>query len=178
LSGLKYAHENGCPWDYNTTFNACGELTLECLKYAVEHGCPIEIDNCIDEVKELMQYNEFIKKGKKILKYLKALRKVLEEETQRRLQEPISTIANRLKEKDRLRYGFLPLSNQQYIRMANLIYAERRVPTKVQGERASRRVIPHDVDTVFVEQGNRRRPSTPPPSYSPPPRYSSTYIKM
>ena len=36
LECLKYAHENGCPWDEDT----CSEATFKCLKYAHENGCP------------------------------------------------------------------------------------------------------------------------------------------
>jgi hypothetical protein len=40
LTRLKYAHENGCPWDESTCEAAarCGHL--ECLQYAHENGCP------------------------------------------------------------------------------------------------------------------------------------------
>ena len=37
---LKYAHEHGCPWDPETTKIAAMNGDIECLKYAHEHGCP------------------------------------------------------------------------------------------------------------------------------------------
>jgi hypothetical protein len=37
---LKYAHENGCPWDEKTCSLAAENGQLECLKYAHENGCP------------------------------------------------------------------------------------------------------------------------------------------
>ena len=40
LECLKYAHENGCPWDAFTCLYASKNGHLECLKYAHENGCP------------------------------------------------------------------------------------------------------------------------------------------
>jgi len=40
LDCLKYAHENGCPWDDFTTLYAGKNGHLDCLKYAHENGCP------------------------------------------------------------------------------------------------------------------------------------------
>ena len=40
LECLKYAHENGCPWDEVTCSEAAENGHLECLKYAHENGCP------------------------------------------------------------------------------------------------------------------------------------------
>ena len=40
LECLKYAHENGCPWDWIDLFYAAQSGHLECLKYAHENGCP------------------------------------------------------------------------------------------------------------------------------------------
>ena len=37
---LKYAHENGCPWNEWTFVDAAERGDLEMLKYAHEHGCP------------------------------------------------------------------------------------------------------------------------------------------
>ena len=37
---LKYAHENGCPWDERTSEHAAGRGHLDVLKYAQERGCP------------------------------------------------------------------------------------------------------------------------------------------
>ena len=37
---LKYAHENGCPWNEDTCKEAAREGYLDVLKYAREHGCP------------------------------------------------------------------------------------------------------------------------------------------
>jgi len=41
LECLKYCHENGCPWDYQTTTYAASNGKIDCLKYAVENGCQI-----------------------------------------------------------------------------------------------------------------------------------------
>jgi len=40
LDCLKYARENGCPWDENTCEKAAIYGRLDCLKYAHENGCP------------------------------------------------------------------------------------------------------------------------------------------
>ena len=37
---LKYAHENGCPWDELTCEWAASNGHLDVLKYAHENGCP------------------------------------------------------------------------------------------------------------------------------------------
>ncbi len=40
LDCLKYAHDNGCPWNIHTTLFAAKNNHLDCLKYAHENGCP------------------------------------------------------------------------------------------------------------------------------------------
>ena len=40
LHVLKYAHENGCPWNEETCASAAREGHLNVLKYAHEKGCP------------------------------------------------------------------------------------------------------------------------------------------
>jgi len=40
LERLKFAHENGCPWDEDTCEIAAENGHIECLKYAHENGCP------------------------------------------------------------------------------------------------------------------------------------------
>ena len=40
LEVLKYAHENGCPWDERTCYEAAGGGHLDVLKYLHEQGCP------------------------------------------------------------------------------------------------------------------------------------------
>lgn len=40
LNCLKYAHENGCPWDIETTKYAVMGGHLDCLIYAHKNGCP------------------------------------------------------------------------------------------------------------------------------------------
>ena len=37
---MKYARENGCPWDEDTCRAAIEKDNQECLKYARENGCP------------------------------------------------------------------------------------------------------------------------------------------
>ena len=43
---LKYAHENGCPWDKDTCEYAAKYGHLECLKYVHENGCPWDKYTC------------------------------------------------------------------------------------------------------------------------------------
>ena len=43
---LKYAHENGCPWNKGTCYHAAQEGHLDMLKYAHENGCPWHADTC------------------------------------------------------------------------------------------------------------------------------------
>jgi len=82
-----------------------------------------------------------------------------------------------LKFRDQKQHGHLGWDNAYYEMKADLILAERRVPTKQAEARARRRVDPaaHDTDIVFVDPGITRRSSRP-PSYElpiPPPRYRS-----
>jgi hypothetical protein len=37
---LKYAHENGCPWNEDICTYAAKSGHLDCLQYAHENGCP------------------------------------------------------------------------------------------------------------------------------------------
>ncbi|ATZ81193.1 hypothetical protein BMW23_1150 [Bodo saltans virus] len=37
---MKYAHENGCPWNSYTHIAAVKNERLECLKYIRENNCP------------------------------------------------------------------------------------------------------------------------------------------
>lgn len=37
---LKYAHENGYPWAYDTIPVALEKGHLECVEYARQNGCP------------------------------------------------------------------------------------------------------------------------------------------
>ena len=46
LEILKYAHENGCPWDENTCCRAAENGYLDCLKYVHENGCPWNEGTC------------------------------------------------------------------------------------------------------------------------------------
>ena len=40
LEVLKYLHENNCPWNSNSSAAASHNKQLECLKYLHENGCP------------------------------------------------------------------------------------------------------------------------------------------
>ena len=40
LECLRYAHENGCPWNESTCHSASEHGHLACLRYAHENGCP------------------------------------------------------------------------------------------------------------------------------------------
>src|SRR3990167_3573208 len=46
LQILKYAHENGCPWNEETCSYASENGHLECLKYAHENECPWDSRTC------------------------------------------------------------------------------------------------------------------------------------
>jgi hypothetical protein len=46
LSCLRYAREDGCPWDVNTCWAAAEGGHLECLRYAREDGCPWDWVTC------------------------------------------------------------------------------------------------------------------------------------
>ena len=46
LDCLKYAHENGCTWDEDTCSSAASNGHLDCLKYAHENGCTWDEDTC------------------------------------------------------------------------------------------------------------------------------------
>ena len=46
LEILKWARENGCPWDSNTCANAALNGHLEVLKWARENGCPWDSATC------------------------------------------------------------------------------------------------------------------------------------
>ena len=43
---LKWAHENGCPWDTDTCRYAAKFGHLHCLQWAHENGCPWDTDTC------------------------------------------------------------------------------------------------------------------------------------
>jgi len=40
---LKYAHENGCPWNADTCMRAATDGRLHVLKWAIDNGCPYEV---------------------------------------------------------------------------------------------------------------------------------------
>ena len=40
LPALKYLHENGCPWDYDTCVCTADNKHWDCLQYAVDNKCP------------------------------------------------------------------------------------------------------------------------------------------
>jgi uncharacterized protein YabN with tetrapyrrole methylase and pyrophosphatase domain len=44
LECLRYARENGCPWDETTSWCAVKNGHLECFRYAHENGCPNDND--------------------------------------------------------------------------------------------------------------------------------------
>ena len=46
LNCIKYAHENGCPWDEDTCSYASENGHLECIKYARENGCLWNEETC------------------------------------------------------------------------------------------------------------------------------------
>jgi hypothetical protein len=46
LECLKYAHENGCPWDEDICRIAARGGYLECLEYAHTHDCPWDKRTC------------------------------------------------------------------------------------------------------------------------------------
>jgi len=40
LNCLKFLHEQGCPWDFQTLKKARARGHMECYNYAKDHGCP------------------------------------------------------------------------------------------------------------------------------------------
>jgi hypothetical protein len=46
LPVLKYLHENGCPWDWDTCCYAARNGHLPALQYLHENGCPWDISTC------------------------------------------------------------------------------------------------------------------------------------
>ncbi len=46
LDCLRYAHENGCPWDETTCRYAAQYGHLDILRYAHENGCPWNESTC------------------------------------------------------------------------------------------------------------------------------------
>ncbi|CAB9528076.1 ankyrin repeat protein [Seminavis robusta] len=51
LEILKWARENGCPWDWRTCRRAAGYGHLEVLKWARENGCPWDDYTCSQAAK-------------------------------------------------------------------------------------------------------------------------------
>jgi len=51
LDVLKWARENGCPWDEWTCEYAAGSGHLDVLKWARENGCPWDEDTCSNATK-------------------------------------------------------------------------------------------------------------------------------
>jgi hypothetical protein len=47
LEGLKWARENGCPWDVYTCARAARNGHLETLKWAQDNGCPWDEWTCM-----------------------------------------------------------------------------------------------------------------------------------
>jgi len=43
---LKYARENGCPWDQRTCDSAAMNDYLHVLRWAIDNGCPYEVNDC------------------------------------------------------------------------------------------------------------------------------------
>ena len=46
LDCLRYAHENGCPWNEQVCAYAALHNSLDCLRYAHENGCPWDSKTC------------------------------------------------------------------------------------------------------------------------------------
>ena len=44
---LKYAHENGCPWDRSTCYWAASGGHMAVLKYARQNRCPWSKRQCL-----------------------------------------------------------------------------------------------------------------------------------
>lgn len=61
---LKYAHENGCPWNERASIVASSG-NIKTLKYLIENGCPYNKEDCIESAKE---YNQI-----EIIEYLSSL---------------------------------------------------------------------------------------------------------
>ena len=48
---LKWAHENGCPWDETAAYGAAMDGRAKTLAYCVEEGCPHDVDECISRAR-------------------------------------------------------------------------------------------------------------------------------
>ena len=51
VNTLKWARQNGCPWNSSTCSSAAGSGHLSCLQWAQENGCPWNSDTCKDAAK-------------------------------------------------------------------------------------------------------------------------------
>ena len=69
LNVLTYAHENGCPWDERTCCYAAEGGHLDVLKYARENGCPWDMEECLAYARILE--NPQIKRGSSIQQFEK-----------------------------------------------------------------------------------------------------------
>ena len=72
LDVLKYAHENWCPWDESTRTRACRSNHLDVLKYAVENGCPYDKEGCKNMAK-MPPHNWEPPRDGRILAYIESL---------------------------------------------------------------------------------------------------------
>ena len=57
LHCLRWAHENGCEWDYLTTGAARRNGHTECLNFAIAHGCEV-LDYSDDETSDLSDVSD------------------------------------------------------------------------------------------------------------------------
>ena len=56
-------HKNGCSWNEYTCLNAAWKGNLDCLKYAIENGCPYDKQqymNVAKKHKHIVEYLESI----------------------------------------------------------------------------------------------------------------------
>jgi hypothetical protein len=60
---LKYAHENGCPWDETICIAAARYNRLKCLEYAHENGCPWTLKTYIAAEERRNSCFEYVKKN-------------------------------------------------------------------------------------------------------------------
>ena len=57
LDCLKYAHENGCPWDKETCINAVEYDIVDCLTYAHKNGCVWDAEKIYEYAVETHSFN-------------------------------------------------------------------------------------------------------------------------
>ena len=64
---LKWARENGCPWDTMTCADAAQYGHLDVLKWAIENGCDYDAGEVLEKAQQLIAVGCFIGKSCTVL---------------------------------------------------------------------------------------------------------------